>query len=73
MRAAARVSGQSGLLLALAAILAAHLAFFFAAGGTIVATAFLAGFTCGCGKGHGGDSEDGHQCFHSFGQLNGFD
>lgn len=69
MRAAAWVSGQSGLLLALAAVLAAGLAFLFAAGGAVVFAALLAGFTSGSGQGHGGNGEEGHQCFHKFGQL----
>jgi hypothetical protein len=60
---------QGRLLLAFAAVFAAGLAFVFAAGCTVVFAALLAGFASSCGSGHGGHSEEGHQCFHKFSRF----
>jgi hypothetical protein len=73
MRATARVvSGQSRLLLFLAAFLATGFAFFLAtlgAGLAFVRAAFLAGVTREGSGGEGGDGEEGQNGFHKLDQL----
>jgi hypothetical protein len=73
MKAAAWVvSGQSRLLLFLAAVLATGFAFVLAAlsaGLALVGAALFAGFTCEGTGGDGGDGEEGQNGFHKLDQL----